>query len=341
MTRVSDLSEDALLALIVPHLPVSDDAIVPTGDDCAVLAAPDGRVAVSTDMLVEGRHFLRTWSTGADVGWRAAMQNLADAVAMGARPTSLVVSMALPGGLDAGWVEDFARGIAEACRSAGAGVDGGDLVGGDSIVISVTVMGVLDGRKPRLRSSALASEPLIHAGVLGHGAAGFALLERGYTREAGTLPGFEGLLIDDFLRPKPPLAGALEACRTGAIGAFMDVSDGLVRDARRIAAASHVWIDIESTRLAYDIEKLTAVARRLGMSDPWQWAFDSVLTGGEDHGFLGTLRVSEHKAWGLDTPSLPEGFRRIGTVRAGSEGGRVTVDGREVGALGGWDHFAR
>ena len=96
MTRVSDLSEDALLALIVPHLPVSDDAIVPTGDDCAVLAAPDGRVAVSTDMLVEGRHFLRTWSTGADVGWRAAMQNLADAVAMGARPTSLVVSMVLP-----------------------------------------------------------------------------------------------------------------------------------------------------------------------------------------------------------------------------------------------------
>ena len=93
MTRVSDLSEDALLALIVPHLPVSDDAIVPTGDDCAVLAASDGRVAVSTDMLVEGRHFLRTWSTGADVGWRAAMQNLADAVAMGARPTSLVVSM--------------------------------------------------------------------------------------------------------------------------------------------------------------------------------------------------------------------------------------------------------
>ncbi|MCI2177864.1 MAG: thiamine-phosphate kinase [Ancrocorticia sp.] len=337
---VSDLTEDDLLSLITPHLPQSPNIVVPTGDDCAVLSVPDGQVAVSTDMLVEDRHFRRQWSTGDDVGWRAAMQNLADAVAMGARPISLVVSLELPGDLDTRWVEEFARGMARACASVGAGVDGGDLVGGDRITISVTVLGALEGRKPRLRSSAQASEALIHAGVLGHGYAGLALLERGYTREGGVLPPPETQLIDDFLRPKPPLYRAIAACESGRVGAFMDVSDGLIRDVRRLARASNVWIDVESERLATDVQVLTDVARRLGFSDPWQWAMDAVLTGGEDHGFVGTLRVTESKAWGLESLGLPEGFRRIGTVRASWDGGRVSVDGHDVSGLGGWDHFA-
>ncbi len=337
--RVRDLSEDDLLAVLRKHLPSAGGVIVPSGDDSAVLSFPDGRVSVSTDMLVEDVHFRRGWSTGEDVGWRAAMQNLADAVAMGAVPISLVVSLELPGDLPVAWVEGLARGMAAACAVCGTGVDGGDLVGGDRVAISVTVLGALEGRDPVLRSAARSGEPLIHAGVLGRAAAGMALLEHGYTRRQVTFPDEESLLVDDFLRPKPPLRRALAACREGAIGAFMDVSDGLLRDARRMAEASGVWLDIESTRLADSIHPLIGIGRRMGMADPWQWALETALSGGEDHGFLGTLRVHAERAWGLNTPTLPAGFTRIGTVREAHDGGLVTVDGREIALAGGWDHF--
>ncbi|MGO1591603.1 MAG: thiamine-phosphate kinase [Ancrocorticia sp.] len=336
---VRDLTEDDLLSIITPHLPQADGVIVPSGDDSAVIPASDGRYTVSTDMLVEGHHFRRDWSSGADVGWRAATQNLADAVAMGAAPRSIVVSMGLPGDLPASWVESFAIGIAEACGHVGCGVDGGDLVGSELLTISVTVMGDLQRREPRLRSAAHPGQALIHCGELGRGYAGLELLTRGYTRELGVIPPTQTGLIDDFLRPKPPLVQALDACRENRIGAMMDVSDGLIRDARRMAKASNVWIDIESNYLAQHIEDLIPVARRLGLSDPWEWAMKAVLTGGEDHGFLATLDRPAERAWGPHTLALPEGFSRIGQTREAHTGGFVTVDGKPVDYAGGWDHF--
>ena len=95
---VSELSEEALLARIFPLLPAGTDTLLAPGDDAAVVAAPDGRFVVTTDVLVEDRHFRRRWSSGQDVGRRAAVQNLADVAAMGARPTSLVVALVVPGG---------------------------------------------------------------------------------------------------------------------------------------------------------------------------------------------------------------------------------------------------
>ncbi len=336
---VRDLTEDDLLSVITPHLPHAEGVIVPSGDDCAVIPAPDGRYAVSTDMLVEGHHFRRDWSSGTDVGWRAAMQNLADAAAMGATPRTVVVSMGLPGNLPVSWLEGFARGLAEACASTGCGVDGGDLVASETLTVSVTVMGDLERREPRLRSAARPGQALIHCGVLGRGCAGLKLLERGYTRETGVFPPTQTGLIDDFLRPKPPLAQALDACRENRIGAMMDVSDGLIRDARRMAKASNVWIDIRSSYLEQHVEVLIPVARRLGLSDPWEWAMKAVLTGGEDHGFLATLERPAERAWGPHTLALPEGFSRIGEVREAHAGGFITVDGRTVEYGGGWDHF--
>ena len=336
---VRDLTEDDLLSIITPHLPQAEGVIVPSGDDSAVIPASDGRYTVSTDMLVEGHHFRRDWSTGSDLGWRAATQNLADAVAMGALPRSIVVSMGLPGNLPTAWVEGFARGIAAACASTGCGVDGGDLVSSEVLTISVTVMGDLQRREPRLRSAAHPGQALIHCGVLGRGFAGLGLLERGYTRETSLLPPTQTGLIDDFLRPKPPLLQTLEACRENRIGAMMDVSDGLVRDARRMAKASGVWIDIQSNYLERDVAELIPVARKLGLSDPWEWAMKAVLTGGEDHGFLATLERPAERAWGPHTLALPDGFSRIGHVREAHPGGLVTIDRKPVDFQGGWDHF--
>ncbi|MDY5147489.1 thiamine-phosphate kinase [Actinotignum sanguinis] len=338
---VRDLSEAELLARIVPLLPRGETTIVPSGDDSAVLGLSDGRVTVSTDMLVEGVHFRRDWFNGRDVGWRVAAQNIADAVAMGARPRSLVVAMELPGDVPVAWVADIARGLAEYCGPLGCGVDGGDLVSGSHIAISATILGDLEGRTPLRRSAAAPGQPLIHCGNLGRAAAGFELLNRGFAPDRGAFPDAATRLMQDFLRPRPPVPAVLSAVRAGLRGAMMDVSDGLIRDAQRIAAASGVHIDIHSETLSRHAQDLLEVARHLGRSDPLEWAYDCVLSGGEDHGFLATMDVSPERAWGARIPHLPEGFSLIGTVEAAHPAGLVTVDGRAWNRGNGWDHFRR
>ncbi|MPV36248.1 thiamine-phosphate kinase [Georgenia subflava] len=321
--RVADLGEDELIASFVPLLPRGRHTLVPTGDDAAVVAAPDGRFCVSTDVLVQDHHFRLDWGTGADVGWRAAMQNLADIAGMGAEPTTVVISMVLPPDTLVAWVHDFCRGLAEACEPHGVGVDGGDLSAGEQLVVAVTVHGDLAGRDPVLRSGARPGDVLAHAGSLGRAAAGHALLTGG--RRGGSDDG----LVADFLRPRPPLAAGPAAADGGAT-AMMDVSDGLLRDGGRLARSSGVVLDLDPlARTVPDVlDALADVGARLE-TDPAQW----VLSGGEDHGMLATFPADVE---------LPEGFRRLGDVRAADEhpAGTVLLDGGPPAvARSGWDHF--
>lgn len=317
---VADLGEEALLSRIFPLLPTGDDTLIGPGDDAAMVAAPDGRFVVSTDVLVEGRHFRLDWSDGRAVGRRAAAQNLADVAAMGARPTSLVVSLVLPGHVAVDWVEGLARGLADVAGPVGAGVVGGDLSGGDQVVVAVTVHGDLAGRDPVLRSGARVGDRIALAGTVGRSAAGWALL----AHDAADLSPAEQDLVEVYRAPRPPLdAGVLAAAENAT--AMLDVSDGLLRDAGRIARASGVVLDLDSAAWAEDLAALRPAADRLGV-DPAEW----VLTGGEDHGLLATF-----------PGEVPEGFRVIGRVLA-TQGGPagVRVDGQVPGAVRpGWDHF--
>ncbi|HEY0217843.1 MAG TPA: thiamine-phosphate kinase [Cellulomonas sp.] len=323
-TTVADLSEEQLLARIFPHLPLGSTTLLGPGDDAAVLAAPDGRYVVSTDVLVQDRHFRRDWSTGEDVGWRAAMQNLADVAAMGAVPTALVVSLVVPGDVLVTWVEGLARGLGDACSTVGAGVVGGDLSGGAQLVVAVTVHGDLGGRAPVRRDGARPGDVLALAGTLGRSAAGLALLG------AGT-PDVDRDVVDVYLRPRPPLDLGPVAATSGAT-AMLDVSDGLLRDAGRLARASGVVLDLlpVAGSCAGDLAALATAAGALGV-DPLGW----VLTGGEDHGLLATFPAG----------TVPEGFRALGTVRPATRttaAGTVLVAGSPADVTSpGWDHFRR
>ncbi|MCR6690472.1 thiamine-phosphate kinase [Cellulomonas sp.] len=317
--RVADLTEEELLARIVPELPGGDATLVGPGDDAAVLAAPDGRYVVTTDVLVEDRHFRRAWSSGADLGRRAAVQNLADVAAMGAVPTALVVTLAVPGDLAVDWVVGIARGLAHVCAPLGVGVVGGDLSGAPVVVVGVTAHGDLAGRAPVLRSGARPGDVVAHAGVLGRSAAGLALLD-------GSVADPDPVLVAAYLRPSSPLAAGPAAARAGAT-AMLDVSDGLLRDAGRLARASGVRVDLAASALRGSVDELRDAARRVG-ADPWAW----VLGGGEDHGLLA--------AFPADVP-LPDPFRAIGTVvPADPATADVTVDGAPARVGPGWDHFA-
>ncbi|WP_028046814.1 thiamine-phosphate kinase [Cellulomonas sp. URHE0023] len=314
---VSELSEEELLARIFPLLPRGLDTLLPPGDDAAVVAAPDGRFVVTTDVLVEDRHFRRAWSSGQDVGRRAAVQNLADVAAMGARTTSLVVALVIPAELPVSWVEGLARGLAHECGPQGVGVVGGDLSGGPAVVVAVTAHGDLDGRAPVVRSGARPGDVVAHAGVAGWSAAGLALLD------ADRLELDHGL-VGAYLHPASPLAAGPAAALAGAT-AMMDVSDGLLRDAGRLARASRVVLALDGPATAFpdDVERLSHAATALGAS-AHRW----VLDGGEDHGLLATFPPDV---------ALPPGFRTIGSVREGAPS--VLVDGAPASPTSGWDHF--
>lgn len=313
---VRDLDEDALLARIFPHLPLGAATLVPPGDDAAVVAAPDGRFVVTTDVLVEDRHFRRRWSSGDDVGRRAAVQNLADVAAMGARPTSIVVSLVVPADLPVDWVEGLARGLAAECAPVGAGVVGGDLSGGPLVVVAVTAHGDLEGRDPVRRDGARPGDVVAHAGVRGRSAAGWALLEAG---RAAVDPA----LVQAYLRPTAPLASGVDAARAGATS-MLDVSDGLLRDAARIARASGVVLDLVGPEaFASDLAALDEAAAALG-HDAGEW----VMTGGEDHGLLATFPPDA---------TLPAGFVACGRVLEGPPA--ALVAGKSWAGSAGWDHF--
>ncbi|MCL3860535.1 thiamine-phosphate kinase [Actinotalea sp. K2] len=332
---VADLGEDALLEQVFPRLPLGTATRLGPGDDGAVLSTPDGRVVVSTDVLVEDRHFRRAWSTGEDVGRRAAVQNLADIAAMGARPTSVVVGLVMPAHLPVSWVLGLADGLREECAPLGVGVIGGDLSGGDQVVVAVTVLGDLEGREPVLRSGARPGDVVAHVGVCGRSAAGLAVLLAGQGSELED-DGDDARdelrdAVRGYLRPRSPVALGAAAADLGAT-AMLDVSDGLLRDAGRIARASRVVLDLERPEVVFaeDVEALAAIGRRLGV-DPVEW----VLTGGEDHGLLMTFPAGT---------VLAEPFRRVGTVLApgSSPAGSVLVEGRPPRTRGtGWDHFRR
>lgn len=318
--RVADISEEELLARITPLLPRGHATLLGPGDDAAVVAA-EGAFVVTTDVLVAGRHFRDDWTSGADVGWRAVAANVADVAAMGAVPTALVTALVLPASTAVDWVLDLATGLGEACTHWRAGAVGGDLSSGDVLTVAITAHGDLHGHHPVLRSTARPGDQIAHAGVLGRSAAGWALLAAG--QQEATAPGVAEALAA-FRRPRPPVAAGALAAACGAT-AMMDVSDGLLRDAGRMAHASGVHLDLDPAALAGDVADLAQVAEMCDI-DPLTW----VLTGGEDHGLLATFPAGTHP---------PEPFRAIGSVATGPA--QVTYSGQPPSVPGtGWDHFA-
>jgi thiamine-monophosphate kinase len=284
------------------------------GDDAAVVSAGDGRTVVSTDVLVQDRHFRLDWSTPHDVGRKAIAQNAADIEAMGARATAFVVGFGAPGDTRAADVDALVDGLWDEAGRIGAGIVGGDLVSCPQWVLSVTALGDLNGRAPVLRSGAKPGSVLAVAGELGRSAAGYSLWHNG-------IDGFDELRRRHLV-PRPPYGEGAAAARAGA-EAMIDVSDGLVADLRHVAEASGVGIDLSTAALAADHDALAAAAALVD-TDPWSW----VLTGGEDHVLAACF-----------AGPAPAGWRVIGRVLDGPA--RVLVDGAAWSGYAGWESFAR
>ncbi|HEY8301734.1 MAG TPA: thiamine-phosphate kinase [Jatrophihabitans sp.] len=308
---VSELGEFGLIKRVTAAMSGSQTTLVGPGDDAAVVAAGDGRVVATTDLLIEGRHFRRDWSSANDIGHKAAARNFADIVAMGAVPTALLVGFAGPGSLDVEWVDALVTGMREECGEVGAAVVGGDVTEADSVMLGITALGDLQGRDPVTLGGARVGDIVAVCGRLGWAAGGFAVLGRGFRSPVS--------VVSAHRRPEPPYAEGPIAADLGAT-AMTDVSDGLVADLGNIAAASGVRIDVRGDAVEVP-DRLREVGAALNV-DPRVW----VLTGGDDYALTATFPNGTR---------LPDTWRVIGLV---GDGEGVRVDGRRW-PQGGHEHF--
>jgi thiamine-monophosphate kinase len=308
---LSELGEFGLIRRLTADLPRTDVTILGPGDDAAVMAAPDGRVVATVDLLIEGRHFRRDWSSAEDVGHKAAARSFADVAAMGAVPTALLVGFGAPPELEVGWADGLMNGLRDEAGSVGAAIIGGDLTAAEQITIAVTALGDLQGRPPLTLAGARDGDVVAVAGRLGWAAAGFAVLSRGFRSPVQ--------VVAAHRRPEPPYDAGPAAHALGATS-LTDVSDGLIADLGHVAAASGVRIDLRTDLIEAPV-KLREVGAALN-ADPMVW----LLTGGDDYAMAATFPA------GTD---LGPDWSIVGSVSAG-EG--VRVDGRKW-QTGGHEHF--
>jgi thiamine-monophosphate kinase len=287
LRRLSELGEFGLLAEL-------ERRGLASGQD-AEGAVLEGGFVVTQDVLVEGVHFRVEWTSWRDLGYKVAAVNLSDLAAMGAEPLGLLVGLAVPPETGDAAILELYEGIAE----AGVPVLGGDTTAAGQLSASVTAVGRSD-RVPG-RAGATPGDVLVVTGPLGGAAAGLYALEH-------ELEGFDELVTR---QRRPPLR--LEEGRRLRLSAhaLIDLSDGLLSDAARIAARS-------SCRLAIDVESVPQAARLEEVAELPFW------TMGEDYELLAAVAPEDATALGLPV---------VGRVEEGA--------GVEPDLPAGWDAFRR
>ncbi len=286
------------------------------GDDCALLTVDGGTLAATVDCSIEGVHFRVDWLSPEEIGWRAAAAALSDLAAEGARPVGVLVSLAVPASTGGGDAPEIAvaimTGVGAAVSAVGGKVLGGDLARFEKIVVDVCALGTVE--RPVRRAGARAGDGLWVTGALG----GARLAVR--TLQLGQTPDPE--LRARFARPEPRIAAGRWLAQRGAT-AMIDLSDGLASDARHLAAASRVALDVALERIPCWVGADALVA----------------VSSGEEYELLVTLppAFGAAEAQGFEEfHGLP--LTRIGGVREG-DGVRFADRGTPVTPPAGWDHF--
>jgi thiamine-monophosphate kinase len=318
------LSEFALIERYFRNCGVSRaDVTLGVGDDAALLAPATGCALVAaTDTLVAGVHFPAD-SPAASVGHRALAVNLSDLAAMGARPTWALLALTLPDAEES-WLGEFAAGLCALARAHGVALVGGDTTRGP-LCVTVTLLGQVPDAHALRRSGGRAGDALFVSGTPGDAAAGLALEQRRLQAAEAA----RNWLRERFLLPKPRVALG-ERLRAYA-SACIDVSDGLLGDVGKLAAASGVGAQLEYRAVPLS----QALIEVLGE----ERARELALTGGDDYELC--FAVPAHNVSRLLAELPPErwGYTRIGVLRAAA-GVEVVRDGTVMEfSHSGYEHF--
>lgn len=277
------------------------------GDDCALLP---GQQLVTSDMLVEDKHFLLSEIPLVDLGWKAMAVNLSDIAAMAGRPQYAIVNICVPNNFSDNQFQKLYNGLIDCAHTYKTRIVGGDLTGGEKLVISITVIGETHERGYLLRANAKPGYAIVVSGDFGGSGAGLAMVLR---KE----PGFPEARKRHF-RPLPRIKESwqlIEAC--SGEGALMDASDGLADALIQIAQASGIKLLVEEKNIP--LHKDTEAAAALVGSS----ALELALYGGEDYELVACIPQT---AWEKLQNTCRE-FKRIGTAAEG-EGVFLCKDGK-------------
>ena len=302
--------------------------VVGMGDDAAVLrlSARDDLV-VTTDSLVEGRHFQRAWLTPREIGWRLAAANLSDIAAMGAVPKYALVSLVLPRRVKSSHARAIQKGAAEHLARYGATIVGGNIASTDGpLVCDMTLLGTCT-RGSAWKRRARAGDAIVVAGALGAAAAGVAALKRGARNAA---------LTRVYKKPTSRIDVARALASNRSIHGAIDVSDGLSSDLIHVCEASRLGCEIDARALPIPraVRAFCAASRRSAV----EWA----LHAGEDYALI--LSVAPQRAAAvcriIRNSGAPASIIGCFTSSRGTYG--IIENGRvRAFRARGWDHLRR
>jgi thiamine-monophosphate kinase len=297
------------------------------GDDCALLAPRAGmQLAVSTDMLVEGRHFLPT-TDPSGLGHKALAVNLSDLAACGAAPLAFTLALALPAANEA-WLAPFSRGLLALADEFGCELVGGDTTRGP-LNICITVFGEVPAGQALLRTGARIGDDVYVSGTLGDARLALEVFRGRLSVPAAAFEA--GRARMEQPTPRVALGQALR----GVAHAAIDISDGLLGDLGHVLQQSHVGAQID-TEAAFG---LLATSNLAGL--PAERQLEFVLAGGDDYELVFTAPVAKRAEVGAAATASGTAVTRIGRIEA--EPGLRLVDaaGRKVTqAYASFDHFA-
>ncbi|MFZ5596193.1 MAG: thiamine-phosphate kinase [Bacillota bacterium] len=334
--KISQIGEFGLIKRITGEAVFDPcDLIKGIGDDAAVIHTGQGKVLlVTSDMLVEGVHFLREKITPFQLGYKAVAVSFSDIAAMGGRPRHVLVSLAVPPGAGVEEMEEMYSGMKSILSRWSANLVGGDTVSSPVLAIDVTVLGEAREDSVLTRSGAAPGDVVMVTGSLGDSAAGLEIILN--PDIAGSLPDADReALLAAHLRPEPRIGEASLLVSTGCVTSMMDLSDGLAGDIRHICDSSGTGAEIYTKSIPYS-GPAARLAETAGKS-----VYDWALYGGEDYELLFTVRPDKTEV--VTGAFAAAGLGRVtavGKITAHEKGIElVDSEGRRQPLNMGFDHF--
>jgi len=331
--KLSDLGEFGFINdIATPFLKNLKQNITGIGDDCAVIPLNETHSQiVTTDMLVENTHFLRDKISAYDLGYKSLAVNLSDIAAMGGKPQSAFISLAIPSGITVEWLEEFYEGLGNLATSSGTMILGGDTTKSPSgFIVNIAVIGVVGNDQVKLRSMAKPGDYICVSGKLGDSACGLQLS----LQNKPVMSASEKQLLQAHNLPRPHLEEGRWLGSQAAVHGMMDVSDGVDSDIKRIMEQAKVGAEINLDELPIS-QNTTELSKKYGW-DKIRFA----VAGGEDYCLLCTVDAQEHEKLNKDFQNeFGRELFRIGSI-TNSNDLKYYKHGEEVTlADHGFDHF--
>jgi thiamine-monophosphate kinase len=315
------LGEFELIRKITKSLKLPSSVLIGPGDDCAVVRLCNKKRArqasslhlLTTDMLIEGKHFRRDWMTSREIGEKAMRVNLSDIAAMGGKPLFALVSVGLPKSFRVSEAKELFLGLRKAAEKSRTAIVGGDTNRADRLTVNVAIVG--EAGRFLTRSGAKVGDAIYVTGTLGDSVLGLAALRKKKKK------GYEFFIRKHFC-PPDRLSVGLKLAANRQVHSLIDLSDGLAGDLEHLLKASRVGADIWRDKIPSS-PGFIRKAEGLGL-DPEKLQ----LTGGEDYELLFT--ASAH----VKIPPKINGasVTRIGSILPGKSGNSLK-------GLTGFRHF--